>query len=124
MGDAGKFFSKSEIQCPCGCGFIVINQSLIDLLDRVRLFLIAPLTFNSWCRCANHNADVGGKPDSEHLTGDAVDIAIPDDNYRARVLQFFFLFIGDLPVRLGIGKKFLHIGVAKDKPKEVVWLYD
>ncbi len=123
MGNIGKFFDLEEFSCPDQCGFDSINQSLVDLLDRIRLFLAEPIKVNSGCRCAKHNLEVGGKPDSEHLTGDAVDIEIPNSTYRARALQYYFLFISDNPVRLGIGKNFMHIGMAKDKPKEVVWLY-
>jgi len=123
MGDLGKFFDRKEVACSDGCGFDSINQILIDLLDRMRMFLNEPIHVTSGCRCEKHNLEVGGFPDSEHLTGDAVDIEIPDSAYRAKVMRFYFFFVGDLPIRMGIGKNFIHIGVAKDKPQEVVWLY-
>ena len=36
-----------------------------------------PLTITSGYRCARHNAEVGGVPNSRHMRGLAADVAVP-----------------------------------------------
>ena len=42
--------------------------------DRIRERLGVPITVNSGYRCPEHNAEVGGVSDSQHVLGTAADI--------------------------------------------------
>ena len=75
MGDLTQHFSRSEFACK-HCGKIVIPPSaMLVALERLRVeHYPAGLVVVSAYRCKVHNAEVGGKPDSRHLHGDAVDV--------------------------------------------------
>lgn len=52
--------------------------------DKIRLLAILfPLSVTSWLRSRKHNAQVGGVANSQHLTGEAVDIVLDDTNQTA-----------------------------------------
>ena len=72
----GQNFTRKEFACKCGCGFDTVDWALVEALQQVRDISSRPVIINSACRCKNHNADVGGSPDSQHLLGKAADIQI------------------------------------------------
>jgi len=67
-------FSLEEISCRCGCGQKIVDPALYKILERFRAF-IGDRVMTTHCvnRCEVHNADVGGHPNSPHLTGNAWD---------------------------------------------------
>lgn len=70
-------FNKNEFACKCGCGFDSINYNLVGLLEDIRgHFGNNPLIITSGCRCAKHNAYVGGVQGSRHVLGKASDFYI------------------------------------------------
>lgn len=84
-----KYFKPDEFKCRC-CGSpfrqaqgelaspeIVSNiEALVSaVLDPAREKLGRPIRVNSGYRCPKHNAEVGGVAQSQHLLGEAVDIA-------------------------------------------------
>jgi uncharacterized protein YcbK (DUF882 family) len=75
MGDLSEHFSKAEFACPC-CGQAVVDPELVRGLEALRNLVDAPIRILSGYRCAAHNAEVGGRPDSQHLTGRAADIQV------------------------------------------------
>lgn len=89
MGDISRHFSRSEFACrkgegPCPyCGGKVPPDSvLIPLTAKLEQLRIAlgnkPIRINSAYRCKERNAELAdAAPTSQHLTGNAVDIAIP-----------------------------------------------
>lgn len=75
-------FDTEEFACHCGCGFGTrpgdVNPALLGGLEILRALCGAkPVIMNSGCRCAAHNAAIGGARNSEHLRGNAADVAIP-----------------------------------------------
>ena len=52
----------------------IIDKRLVDVLDRIRERLGVPITVNSGYRCPEHNEEVGGVSDSQHVLGTAADI--------------------------------------------------
>ena len=70
-------FHGSELVCPC-CGVGIIALELVENLEWLRDLVGEPLRINSAYRCPVHNAEVGGRPDSYHLLGLAVDVAKPE----------------------------------------------
>lgn len=75
-------FSPSEFACKCGCPtprpVAEKNEHLAFVLEtQFRLVFKRPVVINSGYRCPEHNAKIGGAPNSRHLHGDAVDLWIP-----------------------------------------------
>lgn len=120
MGDLTKNFSRSEFACKCGCGVAMAPPHLLEALQQARDEIDSPIRINSGFRCTEHNKAVGGSEDSEHLTGEAVDLRCENSTERwnlLRVLPAYFM-------RVGIGKTFIHVGVAPTKTQRVSWLYE
>lgn len=65
--------------CRC-CGSLGdgIDVRLQNLLDELRERVGAPLTLSCCYRCPEHNAEVGGVPNSQHVLGTAADVLVPD----------------------------------------------
>ena len=72
-----KHLSKAETICPCGCGKNDMKPKIISIFENLRARVGEPLHINSGFRCEKHNKAVGGKKDSQHLLGMALDINLP-----------------------------------------------
>jgi len=105
--------------------FEEINDGNMDLgflakLDEAREIAGIPFKINSAFRTPEHNAKVGGKDNSSHLKGLAVDISATDSRSR-------FIILGALIKvgfnRIGIAKTFIHVDDDKEKSGRVVWVY-
>ena len=70
-------FSMDEFECKCGCvmpEFVKKNvQELAENLQVLRN-VVGRLDPTNGYRCKDHNADVGGSVNSQHLKGKAADI--------------------------------------------------
>ena len=117
-----KNFNSSEFDSPdiIGSG-LKMNNVLIEKLQEMRDIFGKPIRIKSGYRSVIHNKKVGGKTNSEHLQGNAVDIRIKNSNERY-VLLGLALIVGFS--RIGVGRDFLHLDISSTKPKEVVWLYN
>lgn len=71
-----EHFSVAELSCRCGCGYCAPSADLITLAEEIRAILDKPMIVHSCCRCARHNAEVGGTKESKHLTGHAMDFSV------------------------------------------------
>ena len=115
----GKYFKEEEFACPC-CGKIFLSPFLIPTLDKIRKDYGKPMVVTSGFRCPSHNQAVGGASASEHLIGAAADIECITSGDR------FALVVACLKHgirRIGIGKTFIHIGIALSSPQSKIWLY-
>lgn len=70
-----KNFTKSEFECPCGCGQQSVDTELAEKLQLIRDKVNRPLKITSGYRCITHNASkkVQGSRTSKHLYGLAAD---------------------------------------------------
>lgn len=79
--DEIKYFKKPEFACKCGkyCnGYPVdIDMNMVKIADKIRHIIGKPVPVNSGIRCKNHNANVGGVSNSQHLLGKAADLGCP-----------------------------------------------
>lgn len=74
MGDLRQHFSRAEFACACCHRLDVIDDRLLDVLQRARTAKGRPLRIVSGYRCCRHNATVGGIRYSQHLYGRAADV--------------------------------------------------
>lgn len=58
-----------------------------ELLEIVRAIIEQPIFVTSGYRCDSLNYEVGGVPDSQHCTGQAVDFIAPDYGSADRVFE-------------------------------------
>jgi len=79
-----NYFPEEEQRCPC-CGLIKTQPKFLAALNTVREMCGFPLVATSMTRCEKHNKEVGGSKHSDHLNGDAADIACTDMLKRGQI---------------------------------------
>jgi zinc D-Ala-D-Ala carboxypeptidase len=57
-----------------------MQDLIIHVLNPLRVWYKKPITINSGFRTVEHNAAIGGAPNSQHLRGEACDIDTVGDN--------------------------------------------
>ena len=97
-----------------------MNVDFLAKLDKAREYAGIPFIITSAYRSVEHNAKVGGSPNSSHIKGLAVDISVTDSRTRFKVLEAL-IKVGFN--RIGIASNFIHVDDDKDKSGEVVWTY-
>lgn len=73
-------FKVSEFACHgkgC-CSTVLIDEKLVEYVQKIREHFKKPVTINSGYRCAKHNKNVGGASGSRHVKGQAADIVVKD----------------------------------------------
>lgn len=104
-----KYFKPSEIPN--------LKPELVALLDKARDIAGVPFKITSGFRTPEKNASVGGKPNSAHLTGDAVDLSCTDASTRYKILDSLFA-VGF--VRLEVAQDHIHADISKILPQNIV----
>lgn len=116
-----SYFKTEEFACKCGCGRAEMMPSTLSKLVTARHKAGIPFKITSGFRCKAHNKAVGGKPDSAHTSGYAVDI-------EASVSPARYLIVKNLIeagfTRIGIAKGFIHADDSPMLPQNVMWEYD
>ena len=70
-------FTRQEFACKCGCGFPTEpKEGMVRIAQAARTHFGRPATVISGLRCKAHNAFVGGVANSQHMAGEACDLAI------------------------------------------------
>lgn len=114
-----SYFKKEEFACKC-CGENKIDDSLIAKLEVARGLAHTPFVITSGYRCEKHNKRVGGKANSSHLRGLAVDILAQDSVARFKIMKAL-LDAGFK--RVGFADTFIHVDVDSSLAQEVMWKY-
>lgn len=112
-------FDIGEFDCPC-CGKNKMNRVFLWKLQQCRTEAKIPFIITSGYRCKKHNKVVGGKINSEHLTGEAADIVAANSFDRFKIIDAA-LKTGFR--RIGIGEDFIHLGSSLYLPQQVIWVY-
>jgi len=111
-------FSSKEFKCNCSnssCKEQKISVLLIEKLQKVRKKLGQSIKITSGYRCEQHNIDIGGAKQSQHINGNAADIKCNDMDKLDTLCNEEFMSIGDdKPV-------FLHVDTRSDKKRR--WTY-
>jgi uncharacterized protein YcbK (DUF882 family) len=114
-------FSDAELACH-HCGVNACQQVLVDALEALRAAAGVPISIDDAYRCAIHNAQVGGVPDSQHVQGIAADIKIqgmtPIQMYSA-ALKVPAFANGGIGVTLG-PTGYIHVDTRAGKAR---WCY-
>lgn len=120
-----KHFNSKEFECPCSvCDIQKISSKLLEKLEIVRETYGRAIRITSGYRCLDHNKAVGGKENSSHMDGIAVDITpqllnVDELDALYEVCYNVFDNIGD-----GRSKHFIHVDDRDPKPTgKRHWVY-
>ena len=71
-------FKSTEFDCHGNgcCTTTLIDEQLVQNLQKIRSHFNKPVSISSGYRCASHNKSVGGATNSRHSKGQAADISI------------------------------------------------
>lgn len=108
-------FQLSEFKCKgknC-CSSTLLDERLVELLQKLREKLGTAVNVNSGYRCRRHNAAVGGTAASNHVKGKAADIIVPgvEPAEVAKAAES----VGFKGIILYTKKKFVHVAVRDTK---------
>jgi uncharacterized protein YcbK (DUF882 family) len=124
-----RYFRFEEFDCKCkkcrtnseGLGIDIMDMDFLMMLDDARHKAGVSFRISSGVRCSAHNRASGGKKDSAHLDGLAVDIVCSDSRTRGYMIGALYEAGFN---RIGIHPDFLHVDDDPAKDADVVWLYD
>ena len=115
-----NYFSLSEFDCPSlpdsGKN---MDINFLHKLDHARDIAGISFKITSGYRTKEHNAEVGGVPNSSHLIGVAADISVSGGADRYIILN---ALIKAGFKRIGVAKTFIHCDTDTNKSNSV-WTY-
>ena len=115
-----KNFSRSEMECHCGCGLYEMDSKHMNKLQLLRDHCGFPFYLNSARRCKYWNDKSGGYPTSAHLDGLATDIRVTDKALLRVILKHAI----DMGFEgIGVADDFIHLDSKKRKNGKAFWLY-
>jgi zinc D-Ala-D-Ala carboxypeptidase len=124
IGESGEptwlFFDREEFACRCGNCENMIQNPLIDKLDKAREISGVSYKINSGYRCLAHNTSIGGSKTSLHMAGRAADIHVSSSAARYQILKG--LFAAELD-RVLIYKTFIHADIAGEGKQSEIALW-
>lgn len=100
-----KYFSPAEVSQ------FKLHTELWEILDRAREIAGVPFIITSGLRTQEENRRVGGKANSSHLRGLAVDLSCNDNFKRTAMLQGLIEVRKTTPFFLEITPRHLHIDI-------------
>ncbi len=111
-------FKTEDFVCKCGCGANDMQDDFLTELQDFRTYMHVPFVINSAFRCKDWNRKCGGKPDSMHLKGRAVDLSTR--MMTGEELHKFILIAVGRFMGVGIAKHYIHID---NREKMASWVY-
>lgn len=117
-------FTVREFRCRDGSDVVMIDESLVVLLQCIREHFGKPITITSGYRTGTHNTAVGGSKSSQHLLGKAADIQVADTTVEAVAAYAESLMpgwggVGRYPVKAGRAKGWVHVDTRPNKSRWV-----
>ena len=115
-------FTVYEFRCRDGSDVVMIDESLVVLLQCIREHFGKPITITSGYRTGTHNTAVGGSRSSQHLLGKAADIqvagvSVEDVAAYAESLLPGWGGVGRYPVKAGRTKGWVHVDTRPNKSR-------
>ncbi len=103
-------FRQGEFACSC-CEETGVVPHLLAVLELVRIKFNKPVFINSGYRCPQHNLEVGGVTNSQHVQYTAADIEVADIS-PAEVHAFLNVVFPN-SYGLGLYDTFVHVDVRE-----------
>lgn len=106
-------FKSNEFSCKgkgC-CSKVLIDEKLVEYLQKIRNHFDKPIIINSGYRCAKHNKAIGGSSGSYHTKGQAADIVV--SGVKPAEVAKYAESIGILGI--GLYDTFVHIDTRTGK---------
>ena len=115
-------FKVREFRCRDGSDVVMIDESLVVLLQCIREHFGKPITITSGYRTGTRNTAVGGSRSSQHLLGKAADIqvagvSVEDVAAYAESLMPAWGGVGRYPVKAGRAKGWVHVDTRPNKSR-------
>ena len=115
-------FKVREFRCRDGSDAIMIDQTLVVLLQAIREHFGKAVTITSGYRTAAHNKSVGGAKSSQHLLGRAADIqvagvSVEDVASYAEALMPDWGGVGRYPIKPGRARGWVHVDTRPNKSR-------
>ena len=106
-------FTVKEFACKDGNVAVLVDDNLVNGLQKIRDHFGKPIHINSAYRTAAHNKAVGGSPNSQHLQGKAADIVIAGVSPLAVAQYAEHIGMGGI----GLYDGFTHVDSRDNKSK-------
>lgn len=125
--DSWKYFTREELKCK-GTDECFMDEEFMKQLHRLREDYDRPMRITSGYRDVSYNTVIGGSPNSAHIFGQAVDIAVSGSlayELIRKAMLHGFTGIG-VAQRGSHNKRFIHIDnmVNSDtSPRPTIWSY-
>lgn len=110
-----EHFKVREFACKDGTDPVFVSDTLVGILEAIRLHFDAPVHINSAYRTPQHNAKEGGVKTSQHTYGLAADIHV-DGHTPAEVYAVADSMLGDHG-GVGIYDTFVHVDARSKKSR-------
>lgn len=108
-----KYFADDEVTG--------LTDQIVTMLDLARCYAGFPVVLTSPARTPEHNAEVGGVPNSSHEKGIGVDIRRPIGEFELLKLIWALGLAGFR--RVLIYTKHIHVDIDEEKPQPIcVWM--
>ncbi len=111
-----KYFKELEFTMGNKNVFGMMNAEFLPLLDELRELVNEPLIITSSYRSVEYNKSVGGAEHSQHLIGNAVDVACNNGLLRAKIVKHAL----DIGLTCGVAKGFVHLD---NRGTQIVFTY-
>ena len=126
MADTAKFFTRAELSCS-HCGECEMDQSFLDLIDKLRTAYDKPMSLSSAYRCIEHPVEAKKNKRGTLTYGRAVDVRVSTgEAFRLLEIILTLPFSG-----VGFSQKgdhatrFIHIDdlTEPDFVRPTIWSY-
>ena len=110
-----EHFKVREFACKDGTDPVFVSDTLVGILEAIRLHFDAPVYINSAYRTPQHNAKEGGVKTSQHTYGLAADIRV-DGHTPAEAYAVADSMLGEHG-GVGIYDTFVHVDARSKKSR-------
>lgn len=108
-------FCVWEFACKDGTDTVLIDEALVEKLQRIRNWAGAPVIITSGYRTPKHNAAIGGSKSSKHCIGKAADICVKDRLKSIYEIAAFAEAIGFKGIERNEDKSYVHVDTRAEK---------